>query len=198
MSRKRATQQEILQVRAAMHLAFPACFAPKGGKKKPLKIGIRQDLMVQAREQFPTMSRRLIDNFLADYCGGHNYLKAVTKGAARVDLAGGFAGFVTQEESRYAAEKLRQIKVLKDKCRKAHLNPDIGMQQVAVAAEQSLSRAERLMKLRADLVRLETAQMASSMSDNFYVSSGRKRSDDAQIRSVKAEIASLEEQGVAA
>jgi hypothetical protein len=40
--------------------------------------------------------------------------------------------------------------------------------------------------------------MAATMSDNFYVSSGRKRSDDAQIRSVKAEIASLEEQGVAA
>jgi sRNA-binding protein len=181
-----------------MHLAFPACFAPKGGKKKPLKIGIRQDLMVQAREQFPSMSRRLIDNFLADYCGGHNYLKAVTKGAARIDLSGGFSGFVTQEESRYAAEKLRQIKVLKDKRRKARRNPDIGMQQVAVAAEQSLSRAERLMKLRADLARLETAQLASSMSDNFYVSSGRKRRDDDEIRTVKALIGAMEAEGVAA
>lgn len=198
MARTRATKQEILQVRAAMHIAFPACFAPKGGKKKPLKIGIRQDLMVQARELFPTMSRRLIDRFLADYCGGHNYLKAVTKGAARVDLTGGFAGFVSDEEARYAADKLRQIKLLKDKRRKARRNPDIGMQQIGVAGVQVLSRTERLMKLRADLQRLEEAQYASSMSDNLYVTSGRKRRDDQEIRSVKADIAALETDGVAA
>lgn len=198
MARKRATQQEILQVRAAMHIAFPACFAPKGGKKKPLKIGIRQDLMAQAREHFPSMSRRLIDNFLVDYCGGHNYLKIVTKGAARIDLTGGFSGFVTEEEARYASDKLRQIKLLKEKRRKPRRNPDIGMQQAGVATEQSLSRAERLMKLRADLTRLETAQYAASMSDNFYVSSGRKRRDDDEIRTVKALIGAMEADGVAA
>lgn len=181
-----------------MHLAFPACFAPKGGKKKPLKIGIRQDLMVQARETFPSMSRRLIDNFLADYCGGHNYLKVITKGAARIDLTGGFSGFVTEEEARYAAEKLRQIKLLKNKRKAPRRNPDIGMQQAGVAVEQSLSRADRLMKLRDDLARLETAQYAASMSDNFYVSSGRKRRDDNEIRTVKALIDAMEAEGVAA
>lgn len=198
MARKQATQQEILQVRAAMHIAFPACFAPKGGKKKPLKIGIRQDLMAQAREHFPSMSRRLIDNFLVDYCGGHNYLKAVTKGAARIDLSGSFSGFVSDEEAKFAASRLRELKERKSKAKAKRRNPDIGMQQIGIAGAQVLSRAERLMKLRADLKRLETAQYAASMSDNFYVSSGRKREDDAQIRSVRAEIASLEEQGVAA
>lgn len=198
MSKNKASKPEIQQVRTALSLAFPACIAPKGGKKKPLKIGIRQDLMAAAREHFPTMSRRLIDAFLRDYCGGPNYLKAVIKGAARVDLQGSFAGFVSADEALFAQECLRRINVREAQIKAKRKNPDIGMQPATFAVDQALSRTERLMKLRADLKRLESAQYAASMSDNLYVTSGRKRRDDQEIRAVKANIANLESSEVAA
>ena len=191
MASRRAQPQEIKQVRTALSLAFPNCFAAKGGKKKPLKIGIRADVMAEARAAFPALSRRLIDACLRDYCGGQNYLKCTVKGATRVDLHGNFAGFVTADEAKHALEMLARAAKAKAS-RKTVKRPDIGAQAVGVIADAVLSRAERLMKLRADLARLETAQYAASMSDNWYFSSGRKDRDDAQIRAVADEIKTLE------
>lgn len=191
MSKSKATKPEIAQVRTALSLAFPDCFAAKGGKKKPLKIGIRADVMTEARAAFPALSRRLIDACLRDYCGGQNYLKCTVKGATRVDLHGNFAGFVTNDEAKHALEMLDRAAKAKA-ARKTMKRPDIGAQAVGVIADAVLSRAERLMNLRADLARLETAQYAASMSDNWYFSSGRKDRDDAQIRAVADEIKTLE------
>lgn len=178
MAKKRATSQEILQVRAAMHIAFPACFAPKGGKKKPLKIGIRQDLMVQARELFPAMSRRLIDNFLSDYCRGHNYLKAMVKGAVRVDLDGGFAGFVSASDAIYSKDKLASMKS--------------GGTVEGKAADEPTSPAERLAQLRKELQEEFAHQKLREMGDDWYYTNGSKQKDDAIIASLQRQIRELE------
>ncbi|KQW30794.1 hypothetical protein ASE36_00375 [Rhizobium sp. Root274] len=192
MSKNKASKPEIQQVRAALSLAFPECIARKSGKKKPLKIGIRQDLMAAARDHFPTLSRRLIDAFLRDYCGGPNYLKSVIKGAVRVNLQGSFAGFVSADEALFAHECLRRINVREAQIKAKRKNPDIGMQQASLAADQALSRAEVLMRLRAELKRLQSGQEQSAMSDDSYFTSGRKRMRDNEIEAVRAQIKKVE------
>lgn len=191
MASRRAQPQEIKQVRTALSLAFPNCFAAKGGKKKPLKIGIRADFMTEARAAFPALSRRLIDACLRDYCCGQNYLKCTVKGATRVDLHGNFAGFVTDDEAKHALEMLARAAKAKA-ARKTVKRPDIGAQAVGVIADALLSRAERLMKLREDLARLREWQKRDEMSDSFYFTSGRKAQDEAKIRDVVDQIAKLE------
>ncbi len=189
MASKRATRQEILQVRTALCLAFPACFAPKGEAKKPLKIGVTKDLLVYARQHFPALSRRLITATIRDYCGGVHYLKAITKGAVRVDLDGNFAGFVSKAEADYSAAEIIRIK---SKGKATKPSPASLAIQVGDAVAPVLDRAARLAKLREELSSAERAQHIASMSDDFYYSNGRKAASDAEILSIRKKIAALE------
>lgn len=109
MAGKRATRTEIEQTRIAMCIAFPECFAPKGQKKRPLKVGIGKDLMAEARAVFPGMSRRLINAFLRDYTSGFRYHSSVERGATRIDLSGNLAGVVTEKEAAHAAGQIRRV-----------------------------------------------------------------------------------------
>lgn len=192
MASKRATMQEILQVRVAMHIAFPDCFAAKGGIKKPLKIGLRQELMIEARQRFPQMSRRQIDAFLRDYCSGHNYLKAIKKGAARVDLAGNFGGFVNAEQAAFAQQRLSALKK-----KPSRLGPpaplEEGVQHIGDVAAEVIDDAVRLARLRAELDRLVQAQVTAEIADDWYYTSGRKAKDDDRIRLIKGEILKISE-----
>ena len=186
MASKIATKQEILQVRTALCIAFPKTFAAKGGVKKPLKIGIRQDLMSVAREQFPGLSRRLIDACIRDYCGGHNYLKALRKGASRIDLNGAFSGFVTADEQNHADQALRTLKALKKKGQAKK-----EARRKAKEAER-MSRPEKLRKLKEDLsYALHHQQEAEIRYDDYYTS-GRKAKADAEILALRQQIAELE------
>jgi len=173
---RKRQQQEILQVRAAVVLQFPNCFVPKGAPKRPLKIGIVKDLLAAGREAFPGLSVRLIKAFLADYCGGPNYHKAIVKGAIRVDLNGSFAGIVDAPSAAFSHRRLTEIKARAEARRK----------RVATARMSPLERK------RADLERLERAQFAAERSDNFYYTSGRKAKDDAEIMKLKAELDEIE------
>lgn len=172
----RRRKQEILQVRAAVVHQFPNCFVPKGAPKRPLKIGIGKDLLAAGRNAFPGLSVRLIKAFLADYCGGANYHKAMTKGAIRVDLNGSFAGMVDDSAAAFAMSRFASIKG----------------EAAAQKARRDLAKLTPLQRKKADLDRLERAQFAAERSDNFYFTSGRKAQDDAEIRKVRAELAELE------
>lgn len=183
MTRKRLSrddfqrrQQEILQVRAAVVHQFPNCFVPKGAPKRPLKIGIGKDLLAAGREAFPGLSVRLIKAFLADYCGGANYHKAMTKGAVRVDLNGSYAGMVDDSAAAFARGRAASIKGA----------------AAARKARREQARMTPLQRKKADLDRLERAQFAAERADNFYFTSGRKAQDDAEIRKARAEVAELE------
>lgn len=183
MTRKRLSreefqrrQQEILQVRAAVVHQFPNCFVPKGAPKRPLKVGIVKDLLAAGREAFPGLSVRLIKAFLADYCGGANYHKAMVKGAVRVDLNGSFAGIVDDLAATFARNRI------------ASINGEIAARK----ARRALAKMAPLERKRAELDRLQRAQFAAERSDNFYFTSGRKAKDDAEIRKVRVELAELE------
>lgn len=190
MASKRATQQEILQVRIAMNIAFPDCFAAKGGIKKPLKVGIKDDLLAEARALFPALSRRLIMAFLRDYCGGYRYFTSFKPGAVRVDLQGNFAAFVTVDDVAYAKAQLAAVKGKKQKPKRN--NPDIGFQQIGTVANVVVDRTQRLMQLRAELKLMEVEQTYAEMGNDSYYTSGGKAKSDAEISRIKDEIRKLE------
>lgn len=98
-SRKKAmAMREILVAR------FPLAFMPKGAPKKPLKIGIRDDL----RAACPDLSRYKIGIALRDYTKGFLYLVELKENAPRVDLAGCAVDSVTKEHATAAAQEIAQ------------------------------------------------------------------------------------------
>jgi ProP effector len=85
---------------------FPNCFGA-ASQIKPLKIGIKQDLV----KRLSTMGDIVMDDkacmvkSLSYYVNTHNYLKTVVAGATRIDLDGQSAGLVTAEEAQYSLDK---------------------------------------------------------------------------------------------
>jgi sRNA-binding protein len=82
---------------------FPAAIPSNGVSwRKPLKVGIKDDLMRVATGG----SAREIFNFLAAFTSGPKYLRSCTIGAARVDLRGRPCGTVMEPQARHAVAKL--------------------------------------------------------------------------------------------
>jgi ProP effector len=89
---------------------FPNCF--KELKEiKPLKIGIKQDLvkLLSTRDDIVIGDKACMVNSLAYYVNSVAYHKSMIVGATRVDLDGNAAGTVTGEEAQYSVE-CRQAK----------------------------------------------------------------------------------------
>jgi ProP effector len=84
---------------------FPLCF--KEIKEiKPLKIGIKQDLvkLLSTREEIVLGDKACMVSSLAYYVNSAGYHKSVVAGAMRIDLNGEPAGAVTPEESQYSTD----------------------------------------------------------------------------------------------
>lgn len=106
------------KTRAVLTAAFPKAFLPKGYIKKPLKIGIFQDIVNLGSE----ISKKRLRNALRDYTSGPLYLKAMRSGEPRIDLDGFTAGFVTDEHAAHAAKELASINARK--ARRAYRKPN--------------------------------------------------------------------------
>lgn len=92
--------------REMLHAKFPDCIGKDGvNSKRPLKIGIVRDLYAADLG----ISNAEVRNFLRAYTSGLKYLKSISKGGDRYDLAGQPCGVITPEQSTYAAEKLARI-----------------------------------------------------------------------------------------
>ncbi len=91
---------------------FPNCFKELKDVR-PLKIGIKQDLVKQlgGREDIVIGDKACMVNSLAYYVNSVAYHKNMTEGTMRIDLDGQDAGLVTAEEAHYSVE-----------CRKAKLS----------------------------------------------------------------------------
>jgi len=86
---------------------FPACFSVFQGRRKPLKVGILNDLLAVLAGAATAKELGLA---LAIYTGNHCYLRACAKaGAARIDLQGEVAGSVSAEEAANARQRLAQM-----------------------------------------------------------------------------------------
>lgn len=86
---------------------YPNCFSEREGVK-PLKTGIRQDLVKQlgAHEDIALGDKACMVSSLAYYVNSVSYHKSVIEGADRVDLDGQVVGKVTVEEAHYSKSRL--------------------------------------------------------------------------------------------
>lgn len=82
-------------VRRILAERFPKCFAKAGEPKRPLKIGIGEDIMLA----MPELSSYGVKIGLEDYTFGRSYIDRLTPGAARIGLDGSEHGFVREEEA---------------------------------------------------------------------------------------------------
>ena len=102
--KRRKWRLEAKATRTLLAERFPRCFAPKGEPKRPLKLGIHNDLRAAA----PDISRRLIRIALEDYTTGNSYLRSMDAGAARLDLEGWPAGEVSITHAKLARQQLER------------------------------------------------------------------------------------------
>ena len=91
--------------RQILSQVFPLCFAGKGDRKRPLKIGIFHDI----RAAMPGMTSSMTREALRDYTSGPTYLRSVVETAHRLDLEGNVTGEVSASEAENARERLDRL-----------------------------------------------------------------------------------------
>ncbi|MGQ4275890.1 RNA chaperone ProQ [Pseudidiomarina sp. E22-M8] len=112
--KKLSNNKEVL---AYLAEKFPACFS-LDGDAKPLKIGIFEDLAKQLEDD-ESVSKTRLRTALRHYTNSWRYLRAMKKGAERVDLAGEPVSTVDEEQQTHAAEALAQSKAAAAERKKA-------------------------------------------------------------------------------
>lgn len=104
--RQRAERTAAVEAaRDELHRRFPDCFAGRGARKRALALGIFREVRAAASDLQPKLLRLAISSFV----GGPSYLRSVTLGAPRIDLAGRVVGRVTDREAQYAVLRLEQL-----------------------------------------------------------------------------------------
>jgi sRNA-binding protein len=92
-----------LEVLFVLGAAFPACFAVYEARRKPLKRGIRDDLIaVMVASGGNTITEKELGAALGYYCQAKGYLRELKAGRSRIDLDGNPDGVVTAAEQKYA------------------------------------------------------------------------------------------------
>jgi ProP effector len=100
----RARSAGITATRRALLNRWPNCFKGYMRPKLPLKVGIDKDILAADPELNPEMVKIVLRIY-----GDHlSYHEAMIEGAARVDLNGNPAGVVTDNEARWAANRLNR------------------------------------------------------------------------------------------
>lgn len=107
-TKKERARNNALRTRYWLRRQFPKCFMPFGEPKKPLKIGIFDDILAIYGGSYKGF-RYLLEGALRDYVHGETYLRAMVAGAIRVDLEGNVAGNVTEKAATLAAERLANL-----------------------------------------------------------------------------------------
>lgn len=104
MKHVRPRASEIIAVLAEW---FPACIVVFEGRRRPLAVGIRNDLIAQLDGAATALE---ITAALRRYCSSFGYLKNCVVGAERVDLDGNPVGVINEQEAAHAAGKLAELR----------------------------------------------------------------------------------------
>ncbi|MES2535553.1 MAG: ProQ/FinO family protein [Pseudomonadota bacterium] len=106
----------------------------------PLAIGIDKQLLAR----FPELDRKVLRIALGIHTNSSQYLKAMAKATARVDLDGNKADEVTEAHRTHAADTLRERFKKADELRKAQRAAESAQRE---AEEAARVRAEKLSQL---------------------------------------------------
>jgi ProP effector len=102
-------KNERVQVALAwLHETYPLAF--RKTEKKPLKVGILQDIFLNLTEASP--SKTAIRDALTFYTGSSSYQKAVLEQPLRYDLSGTEVGEVEEEHKAYATKRHEDMATL--------------------------------------------------------------------------------------
>jgi sRNA-binding protein len=75
---------------------FPRCFVVHEARRRPLKIGIHQDILAALDG---AVTARELSLALSIYCGNKVYKRRLRPGAVRIGLDGEPAGIVTADQA---------------------------------------------------------------------------------------------------
>jgi sRNA-binding protein len=91
---------------------YPKCFFTYEAKRKPLKVGILNDLLARLDS---VITRHELVAGLHFYCNNLTYLRKCTLHAGRIDLDGVVTSTVDEKEATYAQRKLAELRMRKAK-----------------------------------------------------------------------------------
>jgi ProP effector len=108
-----------------------ACFMPEH-RRKPLKVGIRQDIVAAG---FNELKPNVLGHALRIYCCNRRYLERLRPNAMRIDLNGDPAGYVNSVDAKRATEELAR-RFLKVAARRqaAHSTEPVHSSPVAMSS----------------------------------------------------------------
>jgi len=81
---------------------YPLTFFPWAMPKRPLKVGIFEDLVAA----HPALSKTRLKRLLRDYTSTYRYIRLIAQKVPRIDLNGDFAGNVSDDEQEQAISDL--------------------------------------------------------------------------------------------
>jgi sRNA-binding protein len=85
---------------------WPACFATKPDERRPLAVGIGQEITAATEG---AITSEELNATLRLYVGHKRYQRALKEGAQRVDLEGYPAGAVTAEQAAKARQRIEEM-----------------------------------------------------------------------------------------
>lgn len=98
-----------------LHRLWPALFAVRIEACRPMKVGIFDDLWLDAESRQLGLSKKTIKRLLRSVVYQVEYRMLITRGAVRYDFTGQTAGFVSEEEETYTRrlpEKTGKLKLM--------------------------------------------------------------------------------------
>jgi ProP effector len=123
--------------------AWPRCFAIIFRDRKPLKVGIGKDI---AKATEGVLTPEELDAALTLYTGSKPYLRAMTEGAARVDLEGNTAGTVTAGQAATARCRIERIEARQSARVRAR---GLAMEAAALKEKADAEEAKRAAEIAA-------------------------------------------------
>jgi ProP effector len=116
-----------------LHETYPLAFHKT--EKKPLKVGILQDIFLNLTEASP--SKTAIRDALTYYTGSPSYQKAVLEQPLRYDLNGTVVGEVEEEQKAHATKRQEDMMVLlKERKEKWRANKEKHKQRQKLKAKK--------------------------------------------------------------
>jgi sRNA-binding protein len=99
---KQRKYTEALAAIVLLEARWPRAFSLNQLQRRPLKVGIRLDIVAAGVELTPGA----LSSALRTYCSNRFYLKRLQAGAARIGLDGETAGFVNPDDAKRASDAL--------------------------------------------------------------------------------------------
>ena len=104
-SARQKTVDPVVYAIGRLQKRFPSVFPKSPAPKVPLKIGILEDVLAQAKQL--GLSEAEIRDAVSTWCRGSRYWACLTEGATRMDLMGAAAGHVTARDSAFAVRQAK-------------------------------------------------------------------------------------------